>query len=525
MLTRRHLLAAAPTTALATALAAPALARGSDKVLKFVPAAAYSSPDPIWTTAIVVGIHALMVWDTPYGSDINLMARPQMVAGEEVSPDGLAWTFTLREGLLFHDGEPVRAHDVVPSIARWGQRNSYGQRLLAIADEIAVVDDRRWRIRLKEPFPQMLYALSQGCYIMPERMAKTPASQAVKEFVGSGPFVFHEREWVSGVRSVYTRFDKYQPRQEPPSNTAGGKNVNFERVEWVIQPDPGTGASALMAGEVDWLDQPLFDHLPMLARNPGVVLSEADPFGLIGGLFLNHQQPPFNNPKLRQALLPAIDQREFVAAVLGEQVAYAKIPVGYFTVGSPLASDAGMAALTGPRSLDRARQLVKDSGYAGEPVLLMSPSDQPQMHAMAALCHSIFQKLGISVTLATTDWGTLLTRRSVQKPVSEGGWSAFNTRITGLGGADPTSIQLRGNGLKAWFGWPDIPDLERLREAWFRAPTLAEQQAICREMQMAAFQGVPYVPLGQWSQPTAHRNDLAGFVKASTHVFWGVRRA
>ena len=518
MLTRRSLLATP------MALASPALARGSDKVLKFVPAAAYSSPDPIWTTAIVVGIHALMVWDTPYGSDIALTPKPQMVAGDEVSADGLTWTFTLRDGLLFHDGERVRAHDVVPSIKRWGSRNTYGQRLLSIADEIAVVDDRRWRIRLKEPFGQMRYALSQGCYVMPERMALVPSNQPIKEFVGSGPFVFHAAEWVSGVRSVYTKFDRYLPRQEAPSNTAGGKAVNFERVEWVIQPDPGTGASALMAGEVDWVDQPLFDHLPMLARNPAVKLEAADPFGLIGGLFMNHLQPPFNNKALRQALLHVIDQKEFIAAVLGEQARYAKLPVGYFTVGSPLASDAGMAALTGPRDLAKAQRMVKESGYAGEPVAMMSPSDQPQMHAMAALCESVFKRIGLNVQLATTDWGTLLTRRSVQKPVAEGGWSAFNTRITGLGGTDPTSVQLRANGTRAWFGWPDSPEIERLREAWFKAPTLAEQQAICRDIQIAAFEHVPYIPLGQWSQPTAHRTDLAGFVPSSTHVFWGVKR-
>lgn len=519
-LTRRRFLAAPA----AAALARPALARGSDKVLKFVPAAAYSSPDPIWTTAIVVGIHALMVWDTPYGSDINLMPQPQMCAGDEVSADGLDWTFTLRDGLLFHDGERVRAHDVVPSIRRWAQRNTYGQRLLAIANEIAVVDDRRWRIRLKEPFPQMRYALSQGCYVMPERMSTVPSNQPVKEFVGSGPFVFQAADWVSGVRSVYTRNDRYAPRQEPPSNTAGAKVVHFDRVEWVIQPDPGTGASALMAGEVDWVDQPLFDHLPMLQRSTGVVVEEADPFGLIGGLFLNHTQPPFNSKMLRQALLHVVDQNEVVAAVLGEQARYAKLPVGYFSVGSPFASDAGMAALTAPRDPARARQMVKDSGYAGEPALLMSPSDQPQMHAMAALCDSMFKQIGINVNLVTTDWGTLLTRRTVTKPTAEGGWNAFNSRLTGLGGADPTSIQLRGNGAKAWFGWPDIPELDRLREAWFRAPALAEQQAICREMQLVAFDNVPYIPLGQWSQPTAHRSDLTGFVKSSTHVFWGVRR-
>ena len=171
-----------------------------------------------------------------------------MWAGEEVSADGVSWTFTLREGLLFHDGEKVRAHDVVPSINRWGQRNTYGQRLLAIADEIAVVDDRRWRIRLKEPFPQMLYALSQGCYVMPERMAKVSASQPIKEFVGSGPCVFHERDWVSGVRSGYTKFVKYVSRQEAPSKTAGAKVVNYERVEGRNQPEPGTGGAALEGG-------------------------------------------------------------------------------------------------------------------------------------------------------------------------------------------------------------------------------------------------------------------------------------
>jgi len=372
----------------------------------------------------------------------------------------------------------------------------------------------------------MLNALGgQGCYIMPERMAVTPANQPIKEFIGSGPFRFVTDEWVSGVRAVYARHAGYQPRSEPPSNTAGGKVVHFERVEWSIQPDPGTAAAALMSGEVDWIDQPLFDHLPMLKRAPDVRLDEADPFGLIGTIILNHTQPPFNNKKLRQALLHAVDQQEYVAAVLGDQAGYAKLPVGYFTVGSPMASDAGMEALTGKRDIALARKLVAESGYKGEPILLMSPSDQPQMHAMAAVTDSIFKKLGMNVQLVAVDWGTLLSRRAVTKPASEGGWNAFNTRIAGLGGSNPTSVQLRGNGPKAWFGWPDIPELERLREAWFRAPTLAEQQVIARDMQLAAFEGVPYIPLGQWSQPTAYRADLTGFVKASTHVFWGVRRA
>jgi peptide/nickel transport system substrate-binding protein len=526
VLTRRDLLAGPAASALTGTLARPALARGDANLLRFVPAAAYSSPDPIWTTAIVVGIHAMMVWDTPYGIDINLQPRPQMCAGHQIGDDGLTWTFALRDGLSFHDGEPVLGRDVVASIKRWGQRDTFGQRLLAIATEIDAPGDKIFRIRLTETFPQMLYALgAQGCYIMPERMAVTPASQPIKEYIGSGPFRFVTDEWVSGVRAVYARNDRYQPRQEPPDNLAGGKVVHFERVEWSIQPDPGTAASALMSGEVDWIDQPLFDLLPVLKHAPNVTIDEDDPFGLIGTIILNHTQPPFDNKKLRQALLPAIDQKEYIAAVLGEQTDYARLPVGYFTVGSPFASDAGIETLTGPRDFAMAKRLVSESGYKGESVLLMSPSDQPQMHAMAAVTESIFKKVGINVQVVEVDWGTLLTRRAVTKPSNEGGWNAFNTRIAGLGGANPSSAQLRGNGAKAWFGWPTAPEIERLREAWFHAPTLADQQRIAREMQLAAFEAVPYIPLGQWSQPTAHRADLTGFVKASTHVFWGVRRA
>ncbi|HWL83124.1 MAG TPA: ABC transporter substrate-binding protein [Roseomonas sp.] len=524
MLSRRGLIG----TTLAAGLTRPSLGRAQDRArrLRFVPMAAYSSPDPIWTTAIVVQTHALMVWDTLYGVDIGLTPHPQMCAGHTLSDDRLTWTFTLRDGLLFHDGEMVRAIDAVASIARWAQRNSFGQLLTAATEEMKALDDRRFSIRLKAPFPQMLYALgSQGCYIMPERMARVPSSEAVREFVGSGPFRFRQDEWVSGVRSLYERFDRYVPRSEPPDYLAGGKVVHFDQVEWSIQPDPGTAASALQSGEVDWVDQPLFDLVPTLKRSPGITVQQLDPFGLIGIIALNHLHPPFDNPKLRRALLPAIDQREYVAAVLGEQTDYASIPVGYFTVGSPMASDTGMASLTGPRDLDLARRLVRESGYGGETILIMDPGDQPQMHAMAEVTAAAFQKIGLKTELVAMDWGSVLTRRAVKKPPAEGGWNVFNTRQAGLGAADPASVQLKGNGDRAWFGWPTAPRLDELREAWFKADDLAAQKRIAAEMQGVAFEEIPYIPLGQWSQPTAFRSDLTGFLKSANPLFWNVRRS
>lgn len=526
MLSRRTLLGGT-AAGVAASLARPAIVQAApNRVLRFVPMAAYSAPDPIWTTAIIVQTHGFMVWDTLYGVDIKLNPHPQMCAGHEVSSDGLTWTFTLRDGLRFHDGAPVRGKDVIASIHRWGQRDTFGQRLTGLTQEMTAVSDKQFRIRLKQPFPLMLYALgAQNCFIMPERLAQTPASQPVKEYIGSGPFRFRADEWVSGAHSVYERFDKYVPRQEPPDFLSGGKVVHFDRVEWSVQPDPGTAVSALQTGAVDWIDQPLFDLVPVLQKASGVTVQQLDPFGLIGIVAMNHLYPPFDNPKLRRALFPAIDQHEYVAAVLGDQAKYATLPVGYFTAGSPMASDAGMQALTGKRDLALARKLVKESGYAGEKIMLMDPTDQPQMDAMAQVTANVFKQLGLNVQVDTMDWGSVLSRRASPKPPSEGGWNCFNTRLTGLGASNPTSAQLRGNGRKAWFGWPTDPKLDELREAWFQAPDLAAQKAVAAKMQLEAFESVPYIPLGQWSQPTAYRADLTGFLKSSNPLFWNVRRA
>ena len=320
---RRNLLAggAALATIGTTSLARPAIAQGaSAKVLHFVPQADLANPDPIWTTATVAINHGYMVWDTLYGINDALVGQPQMCAGHEVSSDELTWTFTLRDGLKFTDGEPVRGVDCTTSIARWAVKNPFGQQLAAQTEEMKPLDDKRFQIRLKKRFRQMTYALgSQGCFIMPERMAKTPATEQIKEFIGSGPFIFKRDEWVSGVEGGLCEEPDYVPRQEKPEYFSGGKVVNFERVEWIVQPDPATAAAALQTGEVDWLEFPVLDLLPMLRKSPGCDVVRYDPLGSLAIIAFNHLFPPFDNPKLLRALLPAIDQKEYVTAWVGEQ--------------------------------------------------------------------------------------------------------------------------------------------------------------------------------------------------------------
>ena len=202
---------------------------------------------------------------------------------------------------MFHDKAKVLAQACVTSIQRWATRDPFGQQFLQQSNDITALDDRRWQIRLKRPFRQMRYAFgARNCFVMPERMARTPASEQIKEAVGSGPYRFLPDQWVSGARAAYARYDGYVPRPETASYFAGGKVAHFERVEWIVQPDPSTAASALQTGEVDWLELPLIDLCPMLRKSPDVVVKVNDPYGWQPILAMNHLYPPFDNPKLRK---------------------------------------------------------------------------------------------------------------------------------------------------------------------------------------------------------------------------------
>jgi peptide/nickel transport system substrate-binding protein len=526
MIKRRTLLAGGAAVATSMGgLASPSVAAPAS-VLKFVPRVNLSSPDPIWTTEITASVHGYMVWDTLYGIDASLTPQPQMVAGHEISSDNLTWRLTLRDGLFWHDGPPVRSADCIASIKRWGKRDGFGQKLMSLTNDIVAVDDKRFDFKLSKPFPLLPFALgANGCFIMPERIANTDAFQQIKEFVGSGPFKFLQNEWVSGSSVAYSRFDRYVPRNEPPSYWGGGKVAHFDRVEWTIMADSATSAAALQSGEVDWLEAPLIDLLPMLRMSPGVTLDVLDPMGALGMIVMNHILPPFDNPKIRQAVMMAASQDEFVQAVVGDQKELGRTGVGFFTLGSPYASTAGLEAIMGPRNLDLARQLVKDAGYSGEKVVVLSPSDLPQFETMALLTADLYKKIGLNVDYQSVDAGTQTARRASKSPIDKGGWSTFCTAYLGLQVANPgSSSPLRGNGDKAWFGWPNDPQMEALRDQWFEAPTLAAQQKITTDMQLLAFKDVPFVPVGQWQVPTAHRKDLTDFVKCGFMVFWGVRR-
>ena len=520
---RREFLAGA-----VTALAAPGIARAAGKTLVFVPQANLTSLDPIWTTATVTRNYAYMVFDTLYGTDDQLRPQRQMAAGERFEEDGKRCTITLRPGLRFHDGEPVRARDCVASLLRWMKRDSFGISIAEILDALEAPADDTLVFRLKRAFPPLLLALGKSqpspAMIMPERIAATDAFTQIKEVVGSGPFRFVADEYVPGSRAVFAKFDVYAPRDEAASSLAGGKRVHVDRVEWRIIPEAGTAANALQAGEIDWLEMPLTDLLPVLRRDKGVVVGQIDPYGLYPVLRFNHLQGPTTNQGVRQAILGAIDSREVMQAIMGDDAEAYHAPVGAFLPGTPYANQAGMEQL-GPQPTSRVQGMLKAAGYAGEPLVVMHPTDQPFYDAMTQVVVATLKSAGLNVDDQAMDWGTVVQRRGKKDPLDKGGWSLFCTSFPALDYVDPlTAPGLRGIGGKGWYGWPENARIEALRDDFIATTDEARRRALCEDIQREAFTQALYVPLGQYFQKAAWRSNVTGHLKAQPPLFWNVQK-
>ena len=503
-------------------------ASAQQKVLKFIPQADLRILDPIATTAYITRNHGYMVYDTLFAMDAMFQVKPQMVDKWDISKDKLTYTFTLRDGLKFHDGRPVKSSDCIASVDRWSKRDALGQKLAEATEGWTAVDDKTFRLTLRKPFPLALEALAKPSsnvpFIMPERISKTDPFKNIDDATGSGPFKFVKAEWVPGNKVVYVKNTDYVPRKEAPSWASGGKVVKVDRVEWIYIPDSAIAAAALNAGEADIWEQLPPDLIPVLARNKDITVKNIDPLGSMGIIRFNFLNPPFNNEKMRQALLYMVNQQDYVIGIAGD-AKNGHPCYSYFTCGTPLSSEVAAEPLKGKRDIEKAKQLVKESGYKGEKIVIIDATDQPIVHAQSLLTLDILKKLGLNAEIQAGDWGTLITRRAVKVPVEKGGWSIFHTWLVGLDMVNPAvNFPLRGTGEKAWFGWSTDAKIEELSEAWFNATDAAGSKQAANAVQRRAFEFVPFVPTGQFILPTAYRSNITGLIIAPINLLWNVEK-
>ncbi len=483
--------------------------------------------DPIWTTALISTHHGYMVYDTLYALDETLNVRPQMVEKHEVSADKLTWTFTLREGLEFHDGAPVTSQDVVASLRRWAARDTVGQKLLSYAAELSAVDARTLRMVLKEPYGLVLQSLaksgSNAPFIMPARIAATAPTDQIQDATGSGPFIFVKAEWKAGEKAVYLRNPKYKPRAEPASGLAGGKIVKVDRVEWIWIPDAQTQINALLGGEVDLVEIVSPDLLPLLAKDPAIETRVVNTAGRQYAMRFNTLHKPFDNPKIRAAAMVALSQKEFLDANVGDAKWYRECK-SLFPCGSPLESTKGWTdKLTGDAAA--AKKLLAEAGYDGTPVVFLHQTDTSGHNNLATVGKAQLERAGFKIDLQPMDWQTLVSRRARKDPPAAGGWGAYFTSWSSIDVLDPVAASFLNAACdKATFGWPCDEGLEKLRDRYSKETDAVKQKAIAEEVQLYVLNYPTHVPLGQFTTPTAIRKNVTGLLTSPAIAFWNIEK-
>jgi len=496
-----------------------------EKVLRVAPHSDLKILDPIWTTAFVTRNHGYAIYDTLFGVDEQGTPQPQMV--DTYSAEGNTWNFTLRSGLSFHDGAPVTGEDVVASIKRWGQRDALGQRMLAALDTFEATGANSFRMVFKQPFGMVLEALSKPSssppFIMPARVAATPADQQIDDYTGSGPYVFDRARYRPGEVVVYTKNAKYVPREEPPSGTAGGKRVYVDRMDWVVLPDAQTQVNALLAGEIDMLEVIPNTQYEPLKKSPAVTLYAQLPKGSFS-LHLNHYIPPFDNPKIARAAILAINQEALLRAQVVHKDLYRRCASVYSCDSAYSSGDTSY--FTGMPQFDQAKKLLKEAGYDGTPIVLMFPTNLDALNKFPPVMAQLLQQAGFKVDMQSMDWSTLVTRRAKKEPVSQGGWNAFITAWTASDTMNPLFFApMTGNGEKGWFGWTTDPKLEQLKAEFLQAQDASQKQQLATAIQHQVFDTGIYAPIGEYQPLTAYRTNIVeGVVRAQIPVFWNLRK-
>ncbi|MBS0642849.1 MAG: ABC transporter substrate-binding protein [Proteobacteria bacterium] len=522
---RRQLLGGAAALA---ALPAPAIAApDSARTLRFIPQIDLVFLDPHYSMTNITRNHAGLVFDMLYGTDAAFKAHPQMAEGHTVDNDGKLWRITLRENLWFHDGEPVLARDCVASIKRWGKRDVLGAEVLAVSDEISAPDDRTIQFRLKTSFPMLPEALGKpGAYMpamLPARLAALDPFTQLPEIIGSGPFRYVANERLQGVRNVYAKFDKYVPRPSgTPDRGTGPKIVHFDRVIWTTMPDQGTALAALQKGEQDWWEYASQDVIPLVRKDKNLRYGVLETEGNFGFVRFNHTQPPFNRPEMRRAILRAVNQEDFCAAVAGE-AEFQRPGVGFYPPGLPDATNVGLSTIRPPYTIDQARKALEQAGYRGEKIVQITPGDYPNVKAASEVLADLLQKIGINLDNVTIDWATM-TQRVIKKDNPEsGGFHLHMLNVPGLSVASPlVNSRLRGVAASE-SGWYDSKRYEELRFQAITTTDPAERKRLAGELQLECLNTVPQVPTGVTLQPAAWRSDLEG-VLLGVPKFWNVKR-
>jgi peptide/nickel transport system substrate-binding protein len=503
----------------ASKTAKPAEKTETLSVLRVVPHANLTLLDPTWTSIYITRNHGYMIYDTLFAMDVSGKPRPQMVDTWTTSQDGLTWTFRLRDGLKWHDGNVVTAEDCIASLRRWGKRSGIGQYLFSLIEDLSASDAKTIVMKLTVPYKYVPDSLAQISsyvpFMIPKRVAETDPGQQIREFVGSGPFIFKLDEFVANKTAVYVKNNAYVPRSEPPSLAAGGKVAKVDRVEWVSFPSPDKAVDALISGKVDYLEEVNPRFVPLLEKHKDIVVGETGPDPFVGMARFNHTIPPFNKAEIRRAVMMAMNQVDYMNAAIGVRK-YWRPCYSVFPCNSPLTNEAGSEFIkTG--NMETARKALQEAGYDGTPVVILNAADIPVVAAFVRVTADKLRELGMKVELRDTNWAAMATTRADRE-----GWNLFLTFWDAIDLQTPQHIAFSGDPVNGWFGWAADEELEKLRDSFAKEQNSDERKMIAAKIQERMWAIGASAYLGEFFLPVAYRKNVEGVIVSPVQFYWNM---
>ncbi len=503
-------------------------AASAQTVLKVVPSADLRVLDPVAVTVNLTRIHGIQIYESLFAWNEKFEPQPMMIESFDKAADGLAYTFTLRAGLKFHDGSVVTTKDVIASLNRWMKRDAMGRRMAAAGAVFEAKNDRVLALTLKEPFGFVEFSLGSGVgqlpIIMREKEAMTDPNTPVTEPVGSGPWKFNKADWAPGSKTVYDKFTDYKPRSEPTSGLAGAKLVKVDRMEWIVLPDPLTAANAFSRGEMDFIEQVSPDTLPILKQVKDVSVRSAVLLESQAWIRFNHLYPPFNNVKARQALAAATSQDDYMMAFVGDRERF-KECYAYFTCGGPFGTEVGSETYRKP-DYDKAKRLLAESGYTGEKVYLLASNEADLSKAMFPVAVDHMKKAGFNVEVMNFDWGATIAHWIKKDKPGEGGWNLFVAGSPGAVVFHPIGnfyVDLSCGGTNG-AGWPCDEEGEKLRLQVINAKDDAERKRLLEAFHKRLWEVQPLILAGQYQVFSAWRGNVEGVLRAPTLAYWNISK-
>ena len=488
--------------------------------LQWVPQASLRTLDPVWTTAAMTHNTARQMYDAVFAWDSALQSQPQLVEEWSMTDDAKSYTFTIREGMTFHDDDTVTTDDVLASIARYEQRQPIGISIRQLGDpSYSKVDDVTFQMNMGKTFGLVpfFWGTWGTVYVFKEEVANATLPDVAVEAeqtVGSGPFKFVS--WEPGNRLVMERYDSYISRTDAKDGAAGSKEAYLDRIVMAEVPDQATRVAALLTQQADFSEGIAGDLLPTLEGSP-VQVDTISPWAA-PWLVFNHLHPPFNDQRARLAVQAVVNREEYMRAGYGPEFLWETCPA-LFMCGGPLASEAGSDIYYAEPNVELGMQLwqeyVNETGF-DDPVIVLAATDYPDFFASGLITKRNLESIGAQVEMPSMDWAAVVARRAEKSLPAEGGWNIFHT----WGGTfDPvTAVGLSGN----WFGWPQNEKIQGLIEEFPLASTLEEQQRIADEIQQENYENPNYLTMGQFNFLVARQEYVKGYEPHRLLHFWGV---